>query len=257
MLCPRIFYLKILGLVEKEGKWERGIMEEYNLVPPPEARYTVYKLTDPEGKIYIGCTGQTVERRWHGGAGYRGSVFYDEAIQRYGWQNIKKEILCEKLTKVGGEKLEEWFVNYYDSMNPDKGYNRMTGGNHKGAKHSAQSVEQNRRNTLANYEGHPEFCQMHSESKRTYYRDHPEARKRISQQMREYVLSLEGRAFLHSSRKAKPVRCVETGETFPSLRSAERARGSGVKKACSGKQVISCGYHWEFVLEKDRAAVRK
>ena len=28
---------------------------------PPEAHYTVYKLTDPEGKIYIGCTGQSVK----------------------------------------------------------------------------------------------------------------------------------------------------------------------------------------------------
>ena len=32
-----------------------------------EAHYTVYKLTDPEGKIYIGVTGQTVEQRWRKG----------------------------------------------------------------------------------------------------------------------------------------------------------------------------------------------
>ena len=230
---------------------------DINLVSPSEAHYTVYKLTDPEGKVYIGCTGKPVEQRWLGGSGYRRSVFYRESIQRHGWKNMKKEILCEKLTKEGGEKLEKWFVEYYDSMNPDKGYNRMTGGNPRGAKHSPQTVEENRRKNLAKYDGNPEFSRLHSESKRAYYREHPEARKRIACQMHEYVLSPGGRNFLYSSRKAKPVRCKETGETFPSMRSAERVLGSGIKKACSGKQNVSRGYHWEFVLEKDRETLRK
>ena len=45
-------------------------------------------------------------------------------------------ILCEKLTKKGAEKLEAWFIEYYDSMNPEKGYNRITGGARKGSRAS-------------------------------------------------------------------------------------------------------------------------
>ena len=44
----------------------------------PEAHYTVYNLTDPEGKIYIGCTGKSVEERWNGGRGY----YRDTPIRR-------------------------------------------------------------------------------------------------------------------------------------------------------------------------------
>ena len=40
------------------------LIEKYSLPsPPPEAHYTVYKLTDPNGKVYIGCTGKPVEKR--------------------------------------------------------------------------------------------------------------------------------------------------------------------------------------------------
>ena len=232
-------------------------MEDIQLQSPPEAHYTVYKLTDPEGKVYIGCTGTRVKKRWQRGAGYKDTYFFNAAVLRYGWENIRKDILCEKLTREGGEKLEEWFVNYYDSMNPDKGYNRMTGGKRKGAKFSAESIEQNRQSVLAYLEGNLESSRINSEKRKAYYRNHAEARKRIAQQMHDFVLSPGGRNFLYSSRTAKPVRCVETGETFPSMRSAERALGSGIKKACRGKQTLCRGYHWEYVLEKDREAVRK
>ena len=137
----------------------------------PEAHYTVYRLTDPEGKVYIGCTGTRVKKRWQRGEGYKDTYFFNAAIQRYGWENIRKDILCEKLTKEGGEKLEEWFVNYYDSMNPDKGYNRMTGGKRKGAKFSAESIEQNRQSVLAYLEGNPESSRLNSEKRKAYYRN--------------------------------------------------------------------------------------
>ena len=40
------------------------LIEKYSLPSaPPEAHYTVYKLTDPDGKVYIGCTGRSEERR--------------------------------------------------------------------------------------------------------------------------------------------------------------------------------------------------
>ncbi|MBQ3373051.1 MAG: hypothetical protein IJG40_07960 [Oscillospiraceae bacterium] len=63
--------------------------------PPAEAHYTVYKLTDPEGKIYIGCTGKSVEERWNGGRGYYRDTPIRRAIKEFGWENFKKEILCE------------------------------------------------------------------------------------------------------------------------------------------------------------------
>ena len=203
---------------------------DIKLVTPPEAHYTVYKLTDPAGKIYIGCTGQTVKRRWRNGAGYKSNTPVGRAIRALGWNSIRKDILCEKLTKEGAEKLEKWFVEYYDSMNPEKGYNRMTGGARKGAQAGNETQTLTREIRLA------------------YYRRHPEARSRIAAQMSEYLRSAEGRKFAECCSKPKPVRCVETGEVYPSQCAAEKATGYyGIHKACSGRQQVCGGYHWENI----------
>ena len=205
-------------------------MNTIQLHSPPEAHYTVYKLTDPAGKIYIGCTGQTVKRRWRNGIGYKSNTPVGRAIRALGWNSIRKDILCEKLTQAGAEKLEKWFVEYYDSMNPEKGYNRITGGARKGARASAEAKELNRELMLA------------------YYRRHPEARRRIAMQVSEYLRSPAGRKFAECCSKPKPVRCVETGEVYPSQKAAEDKTGfCNIHKVCAGKRNVCGGYHWEYV----------
>ena len=200
---------------------------DIKLVTPPEAHYTVYKLTDPAGKIYIGCTGQTVKRRWRNGAGYKSNTPVGRAIRALGWNSIRKDILCEKLIKEGAEKLE--------------------GGARKGARVSAEAKALNRESQLSAY-SNPECCQMVSERKLAYYRRHPEARSRIAAQMSEYLRSAEGRKFAECCSKPKPVRCVETGEVYPSQCAAEKATGYyGIHKACSGRQQVCGGYHWENI----------
>ena len=123
----------------------------------PEAHYTVYKLTDPEGKIYIGCTGQAVEKRWNNGHAYPKKIPIRKAIDTYGWENFKKEILCEHLVKEGAEKLERWFIAFYDSSDPEKGYNRFLGGLGKGAHMSKITRQLSRESKNRLYEEHPEL----------------------------------------------------------------------------------------------------
>ena len=111
-----------------------------------------------------------------------------------------------------------------------QGYNRMTDGARKGAQDSTETETLKREIKLA------------------YYRRHPEARRRIAMQVSEYLHSPEGSKFVQSSRKAKPVRCVETGEVYRSQRAAEKATGYyNIHKACSGIRQVSGGYHWENI----------
>ena len=86
-----------------------------------EAHYTVYKLIDPEGKIYIGVTGQTVEQRWRKGYGYSKDTPIRKAIDRCGWESFRHEVLCENLTREEAEEKEKWFISRYDSSDPAKG----------------------------------------------------------------------------------------------------------------------------------------
>ena len=45
--------------------------------------YSVYELIFPNGKRYIGLTGQEPESRWKNGEGYKGQLVY-KPIKKYG-----------------------------------------------------------------------------------------------------------------------------------------------------------------------------
>ena len=62
-----------------------------------DSDFMVYMLTFPNGKKYIGITNNT-ERRWsNNGKGYKQNQKMYDAIQLYGWNNVKKEILLRGL----------------------------------------------------------------------------------------------------------------------------------------------------------------
>lgn len=92
-----------------------------------EKGYCVYKHTTPNGKVYIGQTCKKPNERWSNGYGYRNQMFY-KAIEKYGWDNIIHEIICNNLTKEEADQKEIELISYYDSTNPDKGYNIALGG---------------------------------------------------------------------------------------------------------------------------------
>lgn len=57
-------------------------------------RRTLYKLSFPNGKVYIGCT-HNIKQRWAGnGAQYAQIPAVYEAIKEFGWANIQKEIIA-------------------------------------------------------------------------------------------------------------------------------------------------------------------
>lgn len=93
-----------------------------------ERKYIVYKHTFPNNKVYIGITSMKPYQRFCGGKGYRGSCVYN-AIQKYGWDNIKHEILFDDLTQEEAEKKEIELIALYNATDKRFGYNIALGGN--------------------------------------------------------------------------------------------------------------------------------
>lgn len=93
-----------------------------------EENYTVYRHIAPNGKMYVGITSQKPKKRWKNGRGYRSNQYFSNAINKYGWDNIKHEILLGGLTKEQAELAEQIFIAYWDLTNCDKGYNINHGG---------------------------------------------------------------------------------------------------------------------------------
>lgn len=90
-------------------------------------QYCVYKHTTPSGKVYIGITCRNPKTRWGYGSGYQTQVF-NRAIKKYGWGNIKHEILYSGLTEEEASEKEKELIAEYDSCNPEYGYNKNYGG---------------------------------------------------------------------------------------------------------------------------------
>lgn len=84
-----------------------------------EEQWSVYKLTFPNNKIYIGIS-KAPETRWSKGEGYRNQSVY-EAIKEFGWDNIKHDILASNLTKTKALELEKKLIEKFQTIR--YGYN--------------------------------------------------------------------------------------------------------------------------------------
>ena len=90
----------------------------------------VYKHTFPNGKVYFGYTSyKNPKRRWgKNGDGYKDQPVYD-AIEHFGWDNIKHEIIAEGIPTIAEAKtLETKLINESHSNNIHFGYNFTPGG---------------------------------------------------------------------------------------------------------------------------------
>lgn len=87
-------------------------------------KHVVYRHTTPSGKVYIGQT-NNISKRWFPSS-YKHCVFFYNAIKKYGWNNIKHEILFSNLTKEEANSLEIKYIQYYKSLNIS--YNITEGG---------------------------------------------------------------------------------------------------------------------------------
>lgn len=188
--------------------------------------YKLYKHTTPSGKVYIGITCNEVKKRWSNGNGYVQNQYFYRAIRKYGWENIKHEILLTGLTKEKAEWWEKRMIKKYRSTNPKYGYNHGEGGVHPG-KLSLNT----RRKMMKVRMGH-----LVSE----------ETRRKLSKSMMGNTNGING--------QPRPVLCRTTGQKFDSLVEAANHFGissQNIGKACRGELKHSGGMKWEYLEEED------
>lgn len=91
--------------------------------------FMVYKHTSPSGKVYIGITSKTKpEQRWKSGKGYKTQPLFWNAIQKYGWDSFKHEVLFTNLSREDACNMEIELIKQYQSTNLEYGYNVCVGG---------------------------------------------------------------------------------------------------------------------------------
>lgn len=199
-----------------------------------EKKYYIYKHTNMiNGKVYIGQTYQQPERRWQNGlSSYKNNEHFISSIKKYGWDNFKHKILLSDLTEEEMKYWEDYYIEFYDSRNPNKGYNKMKGGQKSPfqnlwqdknfrAKMSKQQSElmkerlknpkereKLRKNVTNNWNQHPERKEEYSKRMSCWLKEKwkdKEYREQQSQRMKERWQDTEERKKLieNSKRNAK------------------------------------------------------
>ncbi len=209
-----------------------------------EPTFKVYKHTAPNGKVYFGITSQPVKRRWQRGHGYAGNEHFTRAIMKYGWDNIRHEVLFTGLSMEIAVQLEKYLITEYKSYNPAFGYNMYIGGGpirkccwQTRAKMSRAAVENDNADRLHTKE--------------------VVAKRAISQKGR--VVSAETRRRIGDShRGAKSVSAKRVLQLdlsgnvlrlWSSIMGIEREYGyknASISRCCKGKRPTAYGYIWRY-----------
>ena len=96
----------------------------FKVVKEDTSLYKVYLLTFPNDKVYVGITSQNEKDRWKNGNGYIENECMYNDILKYGWINIKKNILYKDLTLDEARNKEKELIINYKSHIKKYGYNR-------------------------------------------------------------------------------------------------------------------------------------
>ena len=242
--------------------------------------YTVYKHICPNNKVYIGITVKKPEVRWNKGLGYKKQDYFYKAILKYGWDNIKHEILYKNLSKEEAENIEIKLIKEYKSNIREFGYNISNGGNtvgthaestklklseaKKGCKNPMYKVPSPMTGKTHSEEAKKKISEKLKGNKHALGMKHSEdAKRRMGETKRENGFKpwITGRGHSEATKeklreanafRKKKVLCISTGVVYDSIKKASEHTGANKKSigyCCNGKYKHSGGYEWKFYLE--------
>lgn len=219
----------------------------------------IYRYVSPSGKSYIGQTTRSLfERAQHNGKEYKNCTVFYNAIQKYGWDNFKAEILEECLSSELDEK-EKSYIEKYNSLVPN-GYNVRIGGNdeyyHRKLARKEIDVYDIECNYLMSFSSMKEASEYYkipwqvvSQCARgviSYYKNWIFVYKGVSPAF-PIITKTQGRITAQYSLVGNLL------QLFPSANAAARAigknsnAGRNIRQVCEGKRNKAYGYIWKYL----------
>jgi group I intron endonuclease len=216
-----------------------------------QKNYCVYCHTSPSGKKYIGITCQKPSQRWHRGEGYVQHRYFYNAIKKYGWNNIKHEILYENLSREEACSKEVELIKKYRSNETEYGYNISKGGDsgYAGCKWTEERKEKARQFMVGKkfalgYKQTEETKRnMSIAQKKRVYPPLTEEQKAIS------IRNLPNPMFGADNPASRSIICIETGIVYPTIKEASKQlglRSAHICSVCKGNRNHTGGYHFKY-----------
>lgn len=244
-----------------------------------ERPFYIYCHTSPSGKRYIGQTSVEPKKRWNNGLGYLGCTYFRHAIEKYGWENIRHDILCVVHSEKLAHLFEQYYIQKYDTFNRNKGYNLTLGGEGTLGHHVSDECKRKISEANTGNFWSEERKKARSESIRganngMYGRHHTEeSRRKMSEKLKQVVVSPEMREFrtnvlLETNKKRQVAinqydldgNLVATYDGFGEMERATGFNHSTVIGVCKGHGETAYGFRWEYADDSLRSqgdAVRK
>ena len=206
--------------------------------------YSVYKHVSPSGKIYIGITEASVEKRWQYGRGYEYNTHFYNAIKKYGWKNFKHEVLFTNLTAEEAAQKEIELIRFYHSDDRNKGYNISPGGTLVSTS-SKDKIRQSRIDKDLN--------NKQSLRSKEYWRN-PEWREKTIQSMRGKTRTDEQKKHYKIGRAKQPPMTEETRQKIRETLSKKTGEKSLRKKAVLQIEPVTMKVINRFPTAREAAA---
>lgn len=241
--------------------------------------YCVYKHTCPNGKVYIGLTGRNPKVRFQNGSGYRNNPHFQQAIKKYGWDNIEHSILQSGLDREKAMEAEKAYIAEFQSFDPRFGYN-MTYGGESGPKHteyvkkdisqklkSYYSTPEHRAEAVKRATGHHHSAETKKKMSEAHKNPNENLREKLriasagrkypnragtphtEQAKKKISETKKGKHFGGTGKASKPVLCIETNIVYESVIAASKSIGkdyTSIYKCCCGKRKQAHGYTWRY-----------
>lgn len=218
--------------------------------------YYIYCHTAPNGKRYIGQTcAVRPERRW--GKGYKGCTYMEHAIEKFGWDSFDHAVLYVCHSKQMADLLEQHLIAFFDTTNPEHGYNLLKGGGGRVGFSPSRETREKLSKALTGRKGwrpNEEQRKRMSEAQKKSYENGSRRRlKDLPEDTQSQVLSVLRR---EAAKKQRPVVQFDLSGNriadFPSVAEACRQTNTfqnGLVRCCQGELHKANGFTWRY---KDR-----
>ena len=201
------------------------------------------------GKKYVGQT-TCFHRRMKTYRYTYPNAYMEHAVKKHGVDNFDITILERDVPLDKLDEREQYWLDYYQSYDADKGYNICkVAGTTEGVTHTEEWCQEHSewlKDKWATDEEYRKFWHDKMSGENNYfYGKHfsgelnPMYGKHHSQTTKDKISKMRG----------KSVRCVETGDVYTSITRAAQAIGVTrcVVSEALHKGYRAGGYHWEFV----------
>ena len=183
------------------------------------------------GKKYVGQT-MCFYRRMKNYRHTYPNAYMERAVNKHGLDNFDITILERDVPLDKLDEREQYWLDYYQSYDLDKGYNICKiAGTTKGVTHTE------------------EWCQEHSDYMKEKWKD-AEYRNFWHNRMSGENNYFYGKRFSGDKNgHAKAVRCVELNKIYTTVQEASKCSGTSRQNSShvlNGRQETAGGYHWEF-----------